>query len=164
MATTTTYVNTTHTTAAGSKTVTGTPAVGDLIIIAVAESGLANGLSGFAPTDNNPDGLGAYTQVSGALAQTAANTDQVAFHVRNALIGASGAVSTVFTAPLSASNTGGGLSVWRVSGMSRAGLSAILQAATPQSGGSGTPTLSFSSALSGGPVFGALTATKPRLT
>jgi hypothetical protein len=150
----TTYINTSHTTAAGTKTVTGTPAVGDLIIIAVAESGLAGGLNAFAPTDNNPDGLGTYAQAG--LAQSAANTDQVALYIRNALIG--NASSTVFTAALSASNSGGGLSVWRVSGMTKTGLTALLQAAAVQSGGTPgtTPAPSFGSALSGGPVFGAL--------
>lgn len=46
----------TFTTASGSKTVTATPAVGDLIIIVCAHTG--NTVVGIAPTDNNSDGLG----------------------------------------------------------------------------------------------------------
>jgi hypothetical protein len=138
----TTYAGGNHTTTAGSKTVTATPAVGDLIVIVGASSGLASALD-ITPTDNNADGNGAYTRV--ALAQSNANTELEAVYIRNALIGS--ATSTVFTLGLSASNTGGGLTVYRISGMTKTGLTAMLQKIEQSGGASGAaPSVTFPSA------------------
>jgi hypothetical protein len=138
----TTYAGGNHTTTAGSKTVTATPAVGDLIVIVGASSGLASALD-ITPTDNNADGNGAYTRV--ALAQSNANTELEAIYIRNALIGS--ATSTVFTLGLSASNSGGGLTVYRISGMTKTGLTAMLQKIEQSNGASGSaPSVTFPSA------------------
>ena len=129
MATVTT-AGSTWTTTAGAKNVTATPALNDLIVIIAA----ATGVTTTAVTDNNSDGLGAYTQ---------ADTDRVGWStsghlsiwVRNALVGS--ASSTTFTAN-QASSTGGGLTVLRVSGMTHTGSSAV-RSAGGQTTGSGTP-------------------------
>lgn len=121
---------TTFDTSAGNKTVTKTPSVDDLIIIIAATSGLAS-----APTitDDNPDGLGAYTQIRTQV--KLAGADMLSAWVRNSLV--SNSASTIFTmAP--GTDTGGGLTVLRFSGMSKAGSAAIKQSAgeTNQIGGS----------------------------
>ena len=76
-------------TTSGTKTVTATPAVGDLIVIVTANSGSTG--TGFAPTDNNSSGT--YTLVNTSVKATSADTMQM--WVRNALI--TSATSTVFT-------------------------------------------------------------------
>jgi hypothetical protein len=141
MAAAATYLNGTHTTTTGTKSTSGVPAVGDLTVIFAASSGLA-GVMGTAPTDNNVDGLGAYTQV--ALAQSSANTELLACFIRNALVGNS--ASTTFTHAQGAT-TGGGLEVYSVSGMTKTGLTALLQKAEVSGGTSGTaPTTTFPAA------------------
>jgi hypothetical protein len=121
----------------GTKTVTATPAVGDLIIIITAHSG---NTSAATPTDNNSSGT--YTKITSATGQSSADTLSV--FVRNSLIGA--ANSTVFShAP--GTSTGGGLAVIKVTGMSRSGASAILQSAIQNNQASGgTPAPVFGSA------------------
>src|SRR5690349_16960389 len=95
----------TFNTSSGTKTVTATPAVGDLIVIITAHSG---NTSASAPTDDNSSGT--YTQIgSGAVKATSA--DQLRMWVRTAPIAA--ASSTVFTHAPGASS-GGGLVVLKV--------------------------------------------------
>lgn len=129
----------TFNTTAGDKTVTATPTVGDLIVIIAASSGLAGGTT--ACSDNNSDGLGAYTQVD--VDRTGFSTTGVlTAWIRNALIGS--ATSTVFTAS-QAGSSGGGLAVLRVTGMSRVGANALRQSGGQSSGTAGAtpqPTLS----------------------
>jgi hypothetical protein len=124
----------TFTTASGTKTVVATPAVGDLIVIVTGHSG---NTSAATPTDDNSSG--AYTRITSALAQ--AGVDTLGIHIRTALIGA--AVSTTFThAP--GTSTGGGLAVFKVTGMQKTGASAARASAKQDnqaSGGTPTPVL-----------------------
>lgn len=116
---TVTSLGVTFTTSAGSQTVTATPAVGDLIVIVVAATGFTTST---APTDNKS---GTYTKIASALKNTSADILEV--YVRTSLISA--AASTIFTyAP--SSNTGGGLQVFKITGMSVAGTAAIVQSQT----------------------------------
>jgi hypothetical protein len=145
----------TFNTSSGTKTVTATPAVGDLIIIVTAHSG---NTSSTAPTDNNPDGLGTYTQI--ATAAKASSADTLKMWARDAAIG--NASSTVFThAP--GSSSGGGLAVHKVTGMSRFGASAAKQATTVNNQASGITGVSFGAAvLTGNALIGAIfNATNP---
>lgn len=119
----------TFNTTSGTKTVTATPAVGDLIVIVTAHSG---NTSTAAPTDNNSSGT--YTLVNSAVKVTSADTMRV--WVRDALI--TSATSTVFThAP--GTSTGGGLAVLKITGMSLTGASAIVRSAIQSNIASGTP-------------------------
>ena len=106
----------------GNHTVTATPAVGDFIVIVCANSGITA-----APTvtDNNADGLGAYTQVVTANKDT--NTDAVFIFVRNAAVG--NASSTIFTVT-GASSTGGGLTVYAIAGALAYGTAGVKQVAS----------------------------------
>lgn len=124
----------------GTKTVTATPAVGDLIVLVCAHTGNTGGT---APTDNNSDGLGTYAPVQSNVKN--ASADALEVWVRNALIGS--ASSTVFThAP--GTTSGGGLGVFKATGMSRTGASAVLQSAGQSNqAASGTPTLSWGATL-----------------
>jgi len=127
----------TFNTTSGTKTVTATPAVGDLVIIITAHTG---NTSTAAPTDNNSGGGGTYTLINSAVKASSADTMRV--WVRNNLI--TSATSTVFThAP--GTTTGGGLVVIDCQGGDKAGSSAIVQSAIQSNAAAGTPA----------PVFGA---------
>lgn len=145
--------NTINTTS-GAKTVTATPAVGDLILIFVVVAG-DNTWS--APTDNQS---GTYTLINTLLTN---NTNYGAWYVRDALIPA--ATSTIFTLSNPGSDTGGGLAVVKVTGMAKAGSSAVRQSKIGGQGGTtGTPaTGNWTSAkLTTNPVVGAvINATNP---
>lgn len=138
MATVSTLGTPTFDTNAGNKTVTATPAVGDLIVVVAASTGLAGGTT--AVTDNQATG-GTYVQVD--VDRTGFSTTGVlTCWVRNDTIRS--ATSTVFTAAQAASS-GGGLVVLKVTGMSIAGLSAVRRIGVASyntggqsSGGSGT--------------------------
>lgn len=114
-------------TTAGAKTVTATPAVGDLIVIVLqASKATAASLTFSAPTDNNSSGT--YTQVgTGSFYCTDNSTFRVygAVYVRDNLIAS--ASSTIFTMPAPVTDDGGGLAVLKITGMSKAGSSAIRQ-------------------------------------
>ncbi len=120
-------------TTSGTKTITATPAVGDLILLIVANTGTTADIT---PTDNNSDTLGNYSLLAGAVKNSSADGLQI--FARNALIGS--ASSTVFTqAP--GTTTGGGLIALKVTGMARVGASAARQSATQSNqAASGTPT------------------------
>lgn len=137
----------------GSKTVTATPAVNDLIVIVTAHSG---NTATTAPTDNQG---GTYTLIDSAL--TRASADRICVFVRDSLV--SSAVSTVYThAP--GTTSGGGLAVLKVTGMTRTGSSAARQSATdPNQAATETPEPIFASAvLTANPVIGGvLNATSP---
>lgn len=105
------------TTTAGNKSIAGTPAVGDLILLVTAHTGYTGTT---APTDNNADGLGAYTNVTNCLKATSA--DKMDLWVRNALVGS--ATSTTFSHNV-AVGTGGGILVLKATGMIRSGSAAI---------------------------------------
>jgi len=108
----------TWTTTAGNKTVTATPAVDDLIVVAI---GLSQTTDPGAPglTDSQS---GTYDEI--AREWTASSDRQVSFHVRTALIPA--ASSTTFDMTHTG-DSGGGLALFKVTGMSRVGSNAIRQ-------------------------------------
>lgn len=149
-----TSLGSSFTTTSGTKTVTATPAVGDLIVIVTAHTG---NTSAAAPTDNNNGGT--YSLINSAVKASSADTMRV--WVRNAPIGS--ASSTVFThAP--GTSTGGGLVVLKVTGMTRCQRGAIRQSAIQSNqaaGGTPTPVLG-SAALTGNALIGAVfNATSP---
>jgi hypothetical protein len=114
----------TFTTTAGNKTVVATPAAGDLIVIIAAHTGRTTAQFP-AITDNNSDGFGTtpgYSRVTGLDSTKATNVDSMWVFIRNRLIGS--ATSTTFTDTI-ASDSGGGLQVFRISGMSIVGVGAI---------------------------------------
>lgn len=134
-------------TTAGAKTVTATPAAGDLILIFVVVAGDA---TWSAPTD---DQSGTYVQMGPTV-----NISTVvygAWYIRTALIPAGS--STIFTLSNPGSDTGGGLAVLKVTGMAKAGNSAWTKGRTG-SGVGGTPaTGNWTSAkLTTNPVVGAV--------
>lgn len=106
------------TTAAGNKTLTATPVLYDLIVIVVASTGVAT----TAVTDNNSDGNGTYTQIGASDYTGFSTAGHLNMWVRNALVGS--ATSTIFTVTQT-SSTGGGLDVYRISGMSQVGTAAV---------------------------------------
>lgn len=124
-------------TTAGSKTTAGfTPAVGDLIVVIAASSGLAGGTT--AVTDDNSSGT--YTQVDSDRTGFS-TTGVLTIWVRTALIAS--AVSTTVTAA-QVGSTGGGLVPLRVKGMTLTGASAVRSNGGQSTGTGGTtptPTL-----------------------
>lgn len=150
MATVTLLGTTVFNTNTGTKTVTTTPAVGDLIVIVTAHSG---NTSTATPTDDNTDGLGAYTTVTTAVKFVSADTMMI--HIRNATVGS--ATSTIFThAP--GTSTGGGLAIFAVSGMTKTGSTAKQQVGnTDNQTTSGAPSVSFpGAALTANAIIGAV--------
>lgn len=138
----------TFNTTSGTKTVTATPAVGDLIVIVTAHSG---NTSAAAPTDNNSSGT--YTLAETSVKATSADTMRI--FIRDSLIAS--ATSTIFTHAPGASS-GGGLVVLKVTGMSRTGASADKQSAKQDNqaaGGTPAPVLG-TAVLTGNPVIGAV--------
>jgi hypothetical protein len=121
----------TFNTTSGSKTVTATPAVGDLIVIVTAHSG---NTATTAPTDNNSGGGGTYTLVNTAVKATSADTMKI--WVRDALI--TSATSTVFTHN-PGTTSGGGIVAMDIQGMSKVGSASIVQSAIQSNIASGTP-------------------------
>lgn len=128
-----TFAGATWNTTAGTHTVTATPAVGDLIVIACANAAITA-----APTVTDDNSSGAYTNVASAL--HASSTETMFFFVRTALIPA--ANSTIFTCT-GVSSSGGGLFVSRVSGMTLTGASAVRQSGKQENQGAGTPAPAF---------------------
>lgn len=126
-------------TTTGTHTVVATPAVGDLIVIICANTGITA-----APTvtDNNSDGLGAYTQI--VTANKGTNVDSMFLFIRNARVGS--ATSTTFSVT-GASSTGGGATVWAVTGVGPVGASAARQSASQANQAAATPAPVFSSAV-----------------
>jgi hypothetical protein len=127
-------------TTAGNKTVTATPAVGDLIVILSAATGLT---SSTHPTDDNSSGT--YANVVLALQGTSAN--YLAIEVRTALIPA--AVSTIFTMGQTGSSGGGGC-VLAIAGPTLAGASSVAHSGGQNNQAAGTPAPSFGAAASAG--------------
>lgn len=154
MATVTLLGTATFNTTNGTKTVTATPAIDDLIVIITAHTG---NTSTTAPTDNNSSGT--YSLIGTAFKATSA--DYMNVFIRNSFI--SSATSTIFThAP--GTTSGGGLAVFKVTGMSRTGSIADRQFANQNNqAAAGTPAPVFaSSVLTANPVIGAVfNATNP---
>jgi hypothetical protein len=119
MATFTSRGNTFNTTA-GNKTVTATPAVGDFIIVVCANTG-RTAAQPPTVTDNNSGGAGAY-QLLTLTPTKATNVDSMWIFIRTALI--LSATSTIFTMTQTG-DSGGGLEVLSLSGMSIVGAGAV---------------------------------------
>lgn len=139
----------TFTTTAGAKSVTASPAVGDLILILVQVSGDSTHST---PTDNNSSGtytpIGTQLSVDGRYGQ---------LYIRNSLI--SSAVSTIFTRETPGSDTGGGLAVIKVTGMSKVGSAAVRQTKQNSQEGTGASPATgtwTSSKLTTNPIVGCL--------
>lgn len=147
----------TFNTTSGTKTVTATPAVGDLIVIVTANSGSTTTTA--APTDNNSGGAGTYTLINTAVKATSADTMQV--WVRTALI--TSATSTVFTqAP--GTTTGGGLVVLDVQGMGKVGSAAVVRSgiqSNQAAGGTPAPNLGAVPSITNAIIGAVFNATNP---
>lgn len=133
----------TFTTSSGTKTVTATPAVNDLIVICTAHTG---NTSAATPTDNQG---GTYVQIANSSVKNS-SADTMRMFIRTSLI--SSAVSTVFShAP--GSSSGGGLAVHKVTSMTRTGSQAEKQSCKQDN---------QSASTTPAPVFGAaVTTTNP---
>lgn len=135
-----TSLGSTFNTTAGAHTVTATPAVDDLIVVAAQAGRTTDDTTGTVTDDQTGgtyDFIGRFWD--------AAIDRWVAFYIRTALIGS--AVSTIFTATPSGTTVGGGLQVFAVTGMSRVGADAELQNAGDGNGGAGTtPTATLGAA------------------
>jgi hypothetical protein len=94
------------------------------------------------PSDNNSDGLGAYTNVVGALKN--ASADKMNLAVRNSLVGS--ASSTVFTQTPGGSPTGGGLIVFSIAGLGKAGTQMVRQSINDDNKSGAAPAPTFASA------------------
>lgn len=141
----------TWTTAAGSKTVTAVPAIGELIVVIAASSGLAGGTT----TVSDDQAGGTYTQVDSDRTGFS-TTGVLTVWVRDALV--TSGVSTVYTAA-QVGSSGGGLNVLAVSGMVETGATAVRSNGGQSTGGAGTtpaPVLS-STPLFSNPVISAVT-------
>jgi hypothetical protein len=156
---TVTFAGDTFTTTAGSKTLTATPAVGDLIVVFVAATGVVTSTS-YGVSDNNTDGHGTYLRITTALKATSA--DGLAAFVRADPI--QRAVSTIWTTSGDTASTGGGLAVWRINGLTLTALQAVRQSAVQSNqAAAGTPApVLGAAALTGNPLVGAIfNATNP---
>jgi hypothetical protein len=126
------------TTAAGAKTVTATPAVGDLIVVVHGMSGWASGDTSVVTDDQG----GTYAQIGGnPLSSGGGTAGALWISIRTALI--STATSTVFTAT-NTGDTGGGLTVLTVSGMRRTGAQAAKQQIGESTQTEAPPAIAFS--------------------
>jgi hypothetical protein len=117
-------------TTAGDKTITATPTLLDLIVIVAPATGVATS----AVSDNNSDGRGTYSKISSSFTGFSTAGD-LSVWIRNALIRS--ATSTVFTCTQT-SSTGGGLLIYRITGMSIVGQGAVRGAGGQSAGTLGT--------------------------
>lgn len=143
---------------AGNHTVTATPALGDLIVIVACNTGRTTAQPPTI-TDNSTGGHGTYVQVVSSSKNTSA--DSLWIYVRADSI--QSATSTVFTAA-QASDSGGGLQVFKITGMTLAALASVRQSASQNNqAAAGTPAPAFGvAALTGNPCIGAVfNATNP---
>jgi len=107
-----------NTTAGNKSTGTVTPVLNDLWVVVTAHTGYTG--TG-APADDNPDGLGAYTQV-GSNALKVASADRLQVWVRNALIGSTTGTVVSHTG---LTTTGGGVILLALTGMTKTGATAV---------------------------------------
>lgn len=121
---------------AGTKTVTATPAVGDLIIIVQFQ---AQDYTWSSPTDNKS---GTYTLIVEQLGTWQSSSGCKAY-VRDSFI--TDASSTIFTSANPGYDTGGGIAVIKVTGMSKYGASAIRQSRAGRTFSFVAPTITFTS-------------------
>lgn len=127
-------------TTAGNKTVVATPAANDLIVVVAGASDMI-ATDTISVSDNNAGGGGSYVLV--ATASGGGTVGRVDIWVRTALI--SSATSTTFTATISG-DTGGGLTVMRLAGMTWTGYGAVRQRAQESSNTENPPSIAFPAA------------------
>jgi hypothetical protein len=135
-------------TTAGAKTVTFTPAVGDLVVVLCGNSGRT-----VAQVPTITMTVQGITFVLIASFTKATNVDSGWVYVATSFCTA--ASSSVVTFTPTATDTGGGLDVYTVSGMSRAGLAALRQSGKQDNAAIGTPSITLAGAiLTGNPCLG----------
>lgn len=135
------------TTTAGKKTVVATPASNDLIVVVAGAT--STGTPTIAVSDNNSDGLGTYVLI--ASASGGGTGGLLRIYVRTALVGS--ATSTTFTATIG-SDTGGGLTVMRLSSMYHTGYGAVRQFAQESTQTEDPPSIAFTAAtLTDNPIL-----------
>lgn len=146
-----TYGGSTWNTNAGNKTVTLTPAVGDLLLVICGNSGR----TAAQPPTVSCDVQGiTFTRFTGTNPTYTKNTSADSGWIFIADSFCTAASSTIVTMTQSG-DTGGGLAVYRVSGMFRAGTGAIRQCGVQNNAAAGTPSITMAGAiLTGNPVFG----------
>jgi hypothetical protein len=146
-----TYSGTAWSTTAGNKTVTLTPAVGDLLLVICSNSGRTTAQQPTVACDVQGITFTQFTGTNGSFTKNV-SADSGWVFISDSLCTA--ASSTIVTMT-QASDTGGGLVVFRVSGMSRASVGAIRQCGKQDNAAAGTPSITMSNAiLTGNPVFG----------
>lgn len=144
---------TTWNTNAGNKTVTFTPSVGDVLVAVCANSGRTTAQPPTV-TDNNSSGT--YDRIAVSSTKNT-SADSMWVFVRTQPIPA--ASSTIVTMT-QASDSGGGLCVVRLGGMSRFGLQAVRQAKAQNNQAAGTPSITLDNApLGNGGLVGAVFTT-----
>jgi len=139
-------------TTAGNKTVVATPATNDLIVVIHGMSGWAAGDNSII-TDNNSGGGGTYTKIGGnPLSSDGGTAGALWISIRDGgFIGS--ASSTTFTVT-NTGDTGGGLTVLKVTGMARIGSSAARQNKGESTQTENPPVLAFPSAtLTANPII-----------
>ncbi len=127
-------------TTASPHTVVATPAVDDLIVVVVWSSKTSDPVPTLS--DDNADGLGAYTEI--VRFYDTLRDHYVGIWIRNAKIGS--ATSTTFTQNAT-TDTGGGLHVFKVTGMSKVGSAAAKQSASAIFASGGTPAVTMGAAF-----------------
>lgn len=147
------FLGSTFNTTSGTHTVTAVPALNDLIVIIRANTG---NTTSTAPTDNNSSGT--YNLVVNALKNSSA--DLMEIYVRTALIGS--ATSTVFT-DAAGTTTGGGIAVYKVSGVTNinAAVRQVAAQANHATGAAPAPTFAAAALTSSVIISGVFDATNP---
>lgn len=127
----------------------------DLLVVVCALTGATT-----APTITD-DQSGTYTEVSGGGFLQGSSANKIWVFVRNALVPLTQSTTVTMTSP--GGDSGGGMTVYRLTGMSRTGSAAVRQAAGQANQAAGTPAPAFSSAaLTGNSTIGAiLNSTNP---
>ncbi len=133
----------------GTKAITVTPTVGDLLVLIAFHTG---NTSAATPTDDNAGGGGTYTKI--ASATKVSSGDTLTFFIRDALI-TSGTSTIITHAP--GTSSGGGTLVLRVTGMSKVGAAASVQTAKQDNTAAATPAPVLGAAAKGtNPLIGAV--------
>lgn len=143
-----TYTGTAWSTTAGNKTLAVTPAVGDLLLVICSNSGRT---AAQPPTVTiSVQGITFSRHATTFTTASSANSGWV--FIADSLCTIASASTVTMT---QSSDTGGGFVLWRVSGMSLAGQSAIRQVGKQDNAAIGTPSITMGAAcLTGNPCFG----------
>lgn len=139
-----------YSTTAGNKTASATPAVGDLLVAVCMNTGRT---SAQPPTFSDTGAGGTWTRHGTAFVKNA-SADAGWIFVRDNLVAS--ATSHTFNMTQSG-DTGGGFAVFKITGMSKTGLSAIRQLGKQDNAATGTPSVTMGAAIiTGNPVLGAV--------